>query len=71
MANMSYCRFRNTYGDLLDCAHALEDANYDVSDLSQEEQTRAWDILKLCNKMLNNAPADLLEQLNIEGGEVD
>ena len=27
MANMSYCRFENTYGDLKDCAEALEEAN--------------------------------------------
>ena len=24
MANMSYCRFHNTYGDLYDCKDALE-----------------------------------------------
>ena len=27
MANMSYCRFENTYEDLRDCAKALKEAN--------------------------------------------
>ena len=25
MSNMSYCRFENTYGDLMDCFNALRD----------------------------------------------
>lgn len=35
MANMSYCRFENTYGDLLDCYENMEDtddlSSYEVS----------------------------------------
>ena len=33
MANMSYCRFQNTYLDLLDCANNLND-----KDLSDSEK---------------------------------
>ena len=25
MANMSYCRFQNTYNDLMDCMHHIND----------------------------------------------
>lgn len=32
MANMSYCRFRNTLNDLADCQE-----NFDADDLSAEE----------------------------------
>lgn len=72
MANMSYCRFRNTYGDLRDCASELEDTGYDVSQCHEEEQDAAHDLLKLCFKILNNAPAHVLEQLGIDfAGEED
>ena len=27
MGNMSYCRFENTYKDLIDCQEALQDAD--------------------------------------------
>ena len=43
MANMSYCRFRNTEGDLDDCLEAL-DYNEELSD---EE-------FKACKRMINN-----------------
>ena len=43
MANMSYCRFRNTEGDLDDCLEAL-DCNEELSD---EE-------FKACKRMINN-----------------
>ena len=33
MANMSYCRFQNTVGDLRDCAEHIHD-----DDLSEDEQ---------------------------------
>lgn len=31
MANMSYCRFRNTYADFVDCLHALKEEPHDIS----------------------------------------
>lgn len=33
MANMSYCRFRNTYNDMMDCLDAI----YDNEALSDDE----------------------------------
>jgi hypothetical protein len=38
MANMSYCRFRNTQGDLLDCLNAIDDRAY----ASDEERRAAF-----------------------------
>ena len=32
MANMSYCRFHNTYGDTVDCIDALENGDALSSD---------------------------------------
>jgi len=59
MANMSYCRFENTYRDLNDCVNALGEALDDgltfkefLDGLSQDEQyyfkrmlTRAQDLM--------------------------
>ncbi len=42
MANMSYCRFRNTVGDLRDCADNMDD-----DDLSTEEQRARHRLIKL------------------------
>lgn len=41
MANMSYCRFRNTDSDLLDCIHALQTLvdNNGVDDYDEELST--------------------------------
>jgi hypothetical protein len=35
MSNMGYCRFRNTFSDLKDCAENMDE------DLRSEEETRA------------------------------
>jgi len=35
MANMSYCRFQNTYADVKDCAEALGAASDEGLDLKQ------------------------------------
>ena len=32
MANMSYCRFENTYRDLMDCLNALQNGADGLSD---------------------------------------
>lgn len=39
MANMSYCRFRNTLTDLRDCLDNMDDPNL------SEEETRARELL--------------------------
>jgi hypothetical protein len=49
VANMSYCRFRNTLGALRDCARALEEEAID--DLSEDEREACVALLKLCKRL--------------------
>ena len=44
MPNMSYCRFENTYRDLMDCETALSDGGK----LSKQESEYAFRLVKLC-----------------------
>ena len=44
MANMSYCRFENTYDDLRDCFN-----NWDVKSESEEEYQAL--LVKLCEEI--------------------
>jgi hypothetical protein len=46
MANMSYCRFRNTLTDLQDCYDNMDD-----NDLSREEMKARDKIIKLCESI--------------------
>lgn len=43
MSNMSYCRFENTVGDLVDCCE-----NMDAKDLSEEEARARKSLIKTC-----------------------
>ena len=48
---MSYCRFQNTYPDLLDCYRALKEAGSVeelMSELSDSEATYAKQLFDLC-----------------------
>ena len=47
MANMSYCRFENTYDDLRDCYDHL----HDVEDLSESEADYRERMIKLCEEI--------------------
>jgi hypothetical protein len=49
MANMSYCRFQNTYLDLLDCSNNLSD-----KDLSDSEKMARKNLLELCKEMIED-----------------
>ena len=49
MANMSYCRFRNTLQDLRDCVNYLDD---DFNDISSEEKAAAKRMRDLCEKYI-------------------
>lgn len=49
MANMSYCRFENTFNDLLDCYGCLLDH------LSESEQKYRKRLLRLCKSILKEA----------------
>ena len=61
MANMSYCRFRNTLVDFRDCSEALLEQAYNPEDtepLSSEELRSA---LQLIDEMV-----ELLQELHVE-----
>jgi hypothetical protein len=49
MANMSYCRFQNTYLDLLDCSYNLGD-----KDLSDSEKNARKNLIELCKEMVEH-----------------
>lgn len=55
MANMSYCRFQNTAGDLDDCHGALEALINDEGErpLSREELAAAKRLLKTCISLVH------------------
>lgn len=54
MSNMSYCKFRNTFPDLQDCANTLYDSDGDLSDLSEEEQLAAQALIRLCREIADD-----------------
>ena len=51
MANMSYCRFENTYSDLADCVGALENMS-DIEELSESEKRNARGLFYLCEEYI-------------------
>lgn len=48
MANMSYCRFENTYGDLADCVRALRSGE----EISEDEMYYAKKMRRLCESFI-------------------
>jgi hypothetical protein len=64
MANMSYCRFENTYRDLMDCYH-----NINNNDLSKGENEYRERMIKICQDILDEYdPNSFVEE---EEGEED
>ena len=51
MSNMSYCRFRNTLEDLLDCWQHIDD-----DDLDAEEERARDKLIQLCANIADEAP---------------
>lgn len=49
MANMSYCRFRNTLQDLLDCEDNLHD------ELGKEEHRARKQLVEACQRIIESA----------------
>ena len=49
MPNMSYCRFENTYNDMIDCVGALEQGVYPQSN---DEKEAAKYITNLCKRYI-------------------
>ena len=48
MANMSYCRFENTYSDMRDCMEALERVKYEDEPISEREWEYVRRLAELC-----------------------
>jgi hypothetical protein len=46
MANMSYCRFENTYNDLMACSYYMTD------DLSESEAKYRKQLIELCKEII-------------------
>ncbi len=55
MSNMSYCRFQNTYGDMVECLDALAQEH----DLSSEEYHAAVSMFKKFLRFCQDA--DIIE----------
>lgn len=63
MANMSYCRFYNTYHDLVDCKNALY--NGDIESL--EEKKYAKKLIELCKEIAEDySPEDIAKEFDDE-----
>lgn len=60
--NMSYCRFENTYRDLLDCYHDLKAKSF-KDDLSNREQIYRNSLIELCK--------DIADEFEIEDIDED
>ena len=55
MANMSYCRFQNTLGDLRDCYDALNDEDADsLDEMDDDEKSARSRLIKLCGKIFRD-----------------
>lgn len=63
MPNMSYCRFENTYKDLIDCFRALRDLD-ELTDLSDSEKSYAERLIKLCEEIFNENQDKLEDEDN-------
>jgi len=60
MSNMSYCRFENTYRDLVDCYENLLD-----SDLSEREKMFRQKLIKVCQDILTESlDEDTIEEFS-------
>lgn len=57
--NMSYCRFRNTVADFIDCVNNLRTLDPNDNSLYTREE-------RLARKRLIRAAADLLAELGVE-----
>jgi hypothetical protein len=63
MANMSYCRMRNTANDLQDCINAIEEGEY-IDGINREEKRSLNEILELAQHLVDNLQ-DEIEEMSI------
>lgn len=55
MPNMSYCRFQNTFMDLLDCKNVMDEAfTLEEMDLSKEEARALRDMVEMMRDMIES-----------------
>lgn len=59
MGNMSYCRFRNTLGDLQDCHEHIDDP------LTGEENRARMNLILLCQDIASSFEDESREDLKI------
>ena len=62
MANMSYCRFENTAGDMADCMEALRNGEGDDESLSEYERAGKKRLIALAREMVEWADNDAEER---------
>jgi len=58
MANMSYCRFTNTLGDLKDCYDHMADDDNAATALSAWEKKSRDQLIKLCHRIASDFPIE-------------
>lgn len=73
MANMSYCRFRNTLSDLNDCESALDGfINNDENTIeSEEERKKAKQLITLCKFIADNYSEEDIDEHAKHYGDED
>ena len=54
MANMGYCRFKNTLLDLQDCHRALGEMGDYKEELDEDELEAALELLRLCELLADD-----------------
>jgi hypothetical protein len=54
--NLSYCRFENTYNDLVDCLDALDNSSVEKleEDAGQYERKYIRKLIELCEEIAGN-----------------
>lgn len=67
MANMSYCRFRNTTEDLADCVMALDGVAYDGDSITEDEWRCAKRMKEWCESFIDIFDDIEEEDINIIG----
>lgn len=63
MANMSYCRMRNTAQDLQDCVYAIEEGEY-TEYIDRDEKRSLQEILELAQYIAEDLIDDIEKILN-------
>lgn len=63
MANMSYCRFQNTFNDLRDCNEYILD---NFSDISEEEYIHRVKLIALCKTIIDEYNEFIPDEEEIE-----